>query len=1475
MDSLGLGGFQSLSRGSDHLRGLANLLRDLTGGEVLLHELIQNADDAGADTIRFRADEHGLTVWNPAVFTSCRRQDLESCPDLPACDLHRFRLVNSRGKYDDISTTGAFGVGFTAVYQVTDHPELITGGFHLLLDEARESNERIRLCTGCDRRHDEGGTTFVLPWARATSRIRQVLGQPLSQSEIESLLLVMGTSAERAGVFLQHVKRIEVLGPQRQTVATKSVFGDRIETQFEGDGHQWLLLRADTQEPPPGNRSRCVEVAIDTRPGAAIGSVYATLPTQTTTGWAGHINGSFFPSLDRKAVDFQGAGESVRWNAALIETASELVATNLDHIAREVSPEAVWQYLADCLAMLRDPQRPDCFRHFYERARVHAGEAHITPLTDGRTVPPPGTVLPHSDRLYAHEGLLSRLGFPLVDSSVRPLVERTDYADDFGVRRLTGEMIAQALLDLGLAESWRPSDDNAMTAADAHEALAALDAASSASTFDAPAVRSVAIVPCTNGCFAPAQSVVRVAPDDRALFELLDSGLLIADEELLREHCPKFVDIVPRMTAQRALRILDADHGALAVAPVEVLQWLADHQRELGDPDLREVARRLPIYPSADGRYRPLDELSLPSDFADELGLADVLDRRRIDGHQDFLKSLGARPLDGVEYLTRHVLPVAETASLTSQQAVTVLELIQRVRQDLERDEASLGKVRRANLIACVDGSLRSPAEVHLPSDSLSLIDPGAPVASLEGLPASLRETLVWLGVHPHPSETTIVRAAEDLAAAKQSSDFTRVEAILDAVPEAIAQRARPASHRLMEIPWLPDRSGALHRPQDLYLASEDHLVGRDEPLLAISATGARRETLTWLGVQPRVPASMVVRHLQDCMARQVEVDPRVYARLGDDADRPQVQALRSQACIQLGAGRYVTPDEVFWDDPRLGSWAYRLPEDYKRYAKFLDAVGVQRLPTPDQAAALLLRIEKERARQVLDDNDSAAVRRCWQVLNDAAKDRERPDIDNLLTQLGESKTALDARAMLERPKTLVFRDARGLAARFPVIHDSLIPRSRKTSTALEAAGVKDAAQLIAEDPRHGEAWAATALQDLLYDRLPALLRAVMSSHDGDAMTLRGRMERLSVLCTDDLTVTYALTYMGRLRDSHTEAVEAFYNDEAHALLLRDLRPSPNLARELVRALGGGVDDNGTASTLLLVLQADSLSDALETLDELGIPAVDGDEFVSIPSAEAPTTTGVLPPTTETDEGVLVADTRPAEQSDLDSTLREEIVAGPSPGQTLAIASGDGIAIGNGPFTASMPGQTFGHGRGLGGDRLSRSHAGSTPGNSNWQDRRMVSYVSSTSSRSAGSWTGGSRSRDIESAALRIVEQWEKDQGREPLLRSETEGIDFVSRDSAGTARHIEVKGLSGHWGEYGVYLTATQFQRNRELGDQYWMYVVTDVDSEAPSIHMIHNPVSRIDRYAFDHGWMQSGEVADQYRCEGSADATDLNAPE
>src|SRR3712207_8220074 len=86
----------SLSRSSDHLGNLANVLKDLGGGATLLHELTQNANDAQAGRIRFTASTDELTVWNSALFSDCGRQDLRQCPlkiknGQRSCDLHSFR----------------------------------------------------------------------------------------------------------------------------------------------------------------------------------------------------------------------------------------------------------------------------------------------------------------------------------------------------------------------------------------------------------------------------------------------------------------------------------------------------------------------------------------------------------------------------------------------------------------------------------------------------------------------------------------------------------------------------------------------------------------------------------------------------------------------------------------------------------------------------------------------------------------------------------------------------------------------------------------------------------------------------------------------------------------------------------------------------------------------------------------------------------------------------------------------------------------------------------------------------------------------------------------------------------------------------------------------------------------------------------------------------------------------------------------
>jgi len=93
----------------DFLRTLA---ADLTGGASLAYELIQNADDApGVTQLTFDFRESGLHVKNDGSFR--------------AEDFGRLQRLAGGGKRTEAETTGAFGVGFTSVYQITDHP--ITG----------------------------------------------------------------------------------------------------------------------------------------------------------------------------------------------------------------------------------------------------------------------------------------------------------------------------------------------------------------------------------------------------------------------------------------------------------------------------------------------------------------------------------------------------------------------------------------------------------------------------------------------------------------------------------------------------------------------------------------------------------------------------------------------------------------------------------------------------------------------------------------------------------------------------------------------------------------------------------------------------------------------------------------------------------------------------------------------------------------------------------------------------------------------------------------------------------------------------------------------------------------------------------------------------------------------------------------------------------------------------------------------------
>jgi sacsin len=113
---------------TDRIRGL---IREYPEGIGIIKELIQNADDAGARKLHVVVDwrNHStdglpdprmeklqgpaLLAYNDAVFS---RRDFE-----------HIQKIGISGKIRTAAKTGRFGLGFNAVYNVTDWPGFVTG----------------------------------------------------------------------------------------------------------------------------------------------------------------------------------------------------------------------------------------------------------------------------------------------------------------------------------------------------------------------------------------------------------------------------------------------------------------------------------------------------------------------------------------------------------------------------------------------------------------------------------------------------------------------------------------------------------------------------------------------------------------------------------------------------------------------------------------------------------------------------------------------------------------------------------------------------------------------------------------------------------------------------------------------------------------------------------------------------------------------------------------------------------------------------------------------------------------------------------------------------------------------------------------------------------------------------------------------------------------------------------------------------
>ena len=801
---------------------IRSTLANLRGAGSLANELIQNADDAdGARRLIFRFTSDWLEVIDDGGFRACPRPNgHEECPwELAggrACDFHAFRELGGATKADDPGLTGAFGIGFLAVYQITDHPELFSRGIHWTLDEADES---VTVCDGCDAPHPTRGTTFRLPWAKRQTRLRRELGaETISAHDRRRLLRQFVRQIPRAMIFLRKLEEIEIVdGTSTVARFTRVIKGDTVCISGPDGEHEWLLLEGDFDAEAEALRgrhsligSRHAQVRVALRPAQAIsGRLYATLPTAIPTGLPLHLDASFFPRLDRKGILLE-SGYEAEWNRAAIGAAAALLTEHVEEVARALGPKPFWSLVAEARALDRRANaEAKALGAFWSKLQEVLPTASVMWTRSGEWARVDEVVAPPREAVLAD--LVEDLGIP----TVAPLINSLVPIRALGIPRIALERLVRGLDALALNEgatvkelppALRPRSRRRALRKELGAQVAARDQLDP--TLHAT-LRRLALWEGTDGRFSCFDSNWLVPRDAVELFARFSPHAFVVWSG--RDAASKaLAGIGDEYTVDQALTHLEetasADLGKLSVREVRgILGWFTRRLRRLSDAELERLSQ-LPLMPTQQG-FRTARETVRAGGFHDPLGLTSVLDRGATKGLEELIAKLGIRRLGFAEYLREHVAGLAQLGEIRT---TALLELIRHCaahRDAIDADPAIVKLLAGLAWIPCRDGRRRRPGEVYFSSalvhDVLGASPP--PVHGAIRPRTAAGDLLRLLGITDVPRPADVVTHIREIVAAPPSQPrVARVVTILRHLAERTGELELPAFAPLRNLAWLP-----------------------------------------------------------------------------------------------------------------------------------------------------------------------------------------------------------------------------------------------------------------------------------------------------------------------------------------------------------------------------------------------------------------------------------------------------------------------------------------------------------------------------------------------------------------------------------------------------------------------------------------------------------------------------------------------
>jgi hypothetical protein len=353
---------------NDFEDGIKRLLTDLYPDNAhFIYELLQNAEDPGATTVRFVLSDSAVEF----------EHDGERLFSLK--DVESITSIGSSNKRDDPTSIGKFGVGFKAVFAYSNTPEIHSGDFHFRIQDLVVPETDGVPCPAMGERN----TRFVFPFDNPKKPKTHAV------AEVERGLRALG---DNTLLFLSHIRRIEYVLPDGAEGSLERIQLDggriKIHSRQPGMAEQishWLRFDEEVEVTDEDGKNKTCRIAI----------VYSLAEDKNTSGrltWR-------IVSLDRAQVSIYFPAEKETSNLHFhvhAPFASTVARDSVrDCVANNVLLDSLAQLAAKSLVAIREhnlltvgflavlPSPEDKLSPFYEPIR----EAIVKKFKEAALVP--------------------------------------------------------------------------------------------------------------------------------------------------------------------------------------------------------------------------------------------------------------------------------------------------------------------------------------------------------------------------------------------------------------------------------------------------------------------------------------------------------------------------------------------------------------------------------------------------------------------------------------------------------------------------------------------------------------------------------------------------------------------------------------------------------------------------------------------------------------------------------------------------------------------------------------------------------------------------------------------------------------------------------------------------------------------------------------------------------------------------------